>query len=63
MKIFLQFYREMDVDSHNDVPHASAQVATPTVAQALVMPTNVPIFVSLGEKRKKFNGLNFKRWQ
>ena len=53
----------MDLDSHNDVPHASAQVSTPTVAQALVMPTNVPISVSLGEKRKKFNGLNFKRWQ
>ena len=33
------------------------------MAQALVMPTIMPIFVSLGEKPKKFNGLNFKRWQ
>ena len=28
-----------------------------------MMPTVVPIFVSPGEKPKKFNGLNFKRWQ
>ena len=33
------------------------------MAQALVMPTTMPIFVSPGEKPKKFNGLNFKRWQ
>ena len=33
------------------------------MAQVLVMPTDVPIFVSPREKPKKFNGLNFKRWQ
>ena len=33
------------------------------MAQVQVMPTVVPIFVSLGEKLEKFNGLNFKRWQ
>ena len=53
----------MDSDSHNVIPSTSAQVATPTVAQMLVMPTIVPMSVSLGEKLEKFNGLNFKRWQ
>ena len=33
------------------------------MAQVLVMPTIVPIFVLPGEKPEKFNGLNFKRWQ
>ena len=45
------------------VPTASTQVATPTVTQAPVMPTTVPISVSPGEKPEKFSGLNFKRWQ
>ena len=41
-----------------------AQVATPTiVAQTPMVHTFGPVFVSLGEKPKKFNGLNFKRWQ
>ena len=33
------------------------------MAQALVMLTTIPTFVSSGEKPKKFNGLNFKMWQ
>ena len=28
-----------------------------------MMPTVMPIYVSLGEKPEKFNGQNFKRWQ
>ena len=51
----------MDFDSNNVVPATSTKVATPIVAQ--VMPTVMPIFVSLGEKSEKFNGLNFRRWQ
>ena len=51
----------MDIGSDTMVPTASAQVATPTVTQAPVMPTTVPIFVSPGEKPEKFSGLNFKR--
>ena len=50
-------------DSNNAVPPASAQVATSIVAQVLVMPTVVPIFVSPREKPEKFNRLNFKKWQ
>ena len=38
-------------------------MATPTVAQVVVMPTTVSISVSYGEKPEKFNRLNFKRWQ
>ena len=53
----------MDSDSNNVVSAASAQVATPTVAQVPVMPIAMPISVSPGEKLEKFNGLNFKRWQ
>ena len=53
----------MDIGSDTMVPTASAQVATPTLTQAPVMPTTVPISVSLGEKPEKFSGLNFKRWQ
>ena len=53
----------MDSSSDTIVPTASAHGATPTVAQALVLPTTMPISVSPGEKPKKFNGLNFKRWQ
>ena len=53
----------MDIGSDTMVPTAYAQVATPTVTQAPVMPTTVPISVSLGEKQEKFSGLNFKRWQ
>ena len=41
-----------------------AQVATPTiVAQAPMVHTSGPVYVSPGEKPEKFNGLNFKRWQ
>ena len=53
----------MDIGSDTMVPTASAQVATPTVTQAPVMPTTVPISVSPGEKPERFSGLNFKRWQ
>ena len=53
----------MDYGLNTIVPTTSAQVATPTVAQALVMPTTVPISVSPGEKPEKFSGLNFKGWQ
>ena len=53
----------MDSDSNNNVPVASAQVATPIVTQVSVMPTFVPIYVSHGEKSEKFNELKFKRWQ
>ena len=53
----------MDSDSNNVVPTASAQVVTPTMAQVSVMPTAVPISISPGKKPKKFNGLNFQRWQ
>ena len=55
--------REMDSDSNNIVPAVSAYVATPTMAQVPVMPIDVPISVSPKKKAKKFNGLNFKRWQ
>ena len=53
----------MDFGSDTSILTTSAQVTTPTMAQAPVMPTVVPIFVSPGEKQKKFNGLYFKRWQ
>ena len=49
----------MDIGSDTMVPIASAQVATPTVTQAPVMPTTVPISVSPREKPEKFSGLNF----
>ena len=52
---FLQFCREMDYDSNNIAPATSAQVATPTVAQVLIMPTVVLISISSGEKPEKFN--------
>ena len=55
--------REMDSNSNNIVLVVSAYVATPTMAQVPVMPINVPISVSPKKKPKKFNGLNFKRWQ
>ena len=32
------------------------------MAQALVMPTIMPIFISPGEKPKQFIGLHFTRW-
>ena len=53
----------MDSGSDTIVPTASAHVATLKVAQAPMLPTIVLISISLGEKPKKFNGLNFKRWQ
>ena len=49
--------------SNTIVPIVSIQVATPIVAQVPMMPTDVSIFVLLGEKLEKFNRLNFKRWQ
>ena len=58
---FVQNCREMDFD--NVVPTASTKMATPTMAQAQMILTVVPIFVSHEEKPEKFNGLNFKRWQ
>ena len=63
MTNFLQSCKEMDSNSNNVVLAASTQVATPTIAQTLVMPTIVPIFSHLQKKPVKFNGLNFKRWQ
>ena len=48
----LQFCRYVDFGLDTIVPTASAQVATPTVSQAPVMPTTVPISVSLGENRR-----------
>ena len=59
---FLQSCIEMDYDSNNVVLATSAQVATPIMAKALVMAIAMPIYVLLGEKTNKFNGLNFKRW-
>ena len=53
----------MDSGSDTAISTASAQVATPTVAQESVMLIDVPISVSHGEKPKKLCGLNFKRWQ
>ena len=53
----------MNSGSDTIIPTASTQVVTPIMAQALVMPTTVPISVSFGEKPDKFSGLNFKRWQ
>ena len=53
----------MDFGSDNVVPTTSAQVTTPTLAQAPVMPTIVPIYVLSGENLEKFSGLNFKMWQ
>ena len=49
----------MDSASDTIVPTASSHVATLNVAQALVLPTTVPISVSPGGKLEKFNGLNF----
>ena len=60
---FLQICRKMNSDSNNVVPTASAQVATPIVAQVLVMPIVMPISVLPGEKQEKFNELNFIMWQ
>ena len=53
----------MDYDSNNNVLATFAQVATPTMAQVPVMPTDVPISVSPREKLEKLNGLNFNRCQ
>ena len=63
LTLFLQFCREMDSDSNNNVLATFAQVATPTMAQVPMMPTAVPISVSPREKLEKLNGLNFNRWQ
>ena len=57
----LQFCRKIDSGSDTIVPTASAHVATPTMAQAPMLSTIVPISVSPREKLKKFSGLNFKR--
>ena len=54
----------MTSKSNNTVVCESGQVAAPTViAQTPMVHTSGPMFISLGEKPKKFNGLNFKRWQ
>ena len=53
----------MDYSLDTIVPTTSAHVTTPTVAQAPVLPTIMPISVSPEEKPEKFSGLNFKRWQ
>ena len=53
----------MDSGSNTIVPTTSAHVATPTMAQAPVLPTTMPISVSPRQKPEKFSGLNFKRWQ
>ena len=63
MTHFLQFCKEMDSDSNNNVLAASTQVGTPTASQVPMMPIVVPISISHGEKPEKFNGLNFKMWQ
>ena len=63
MTHFLQFFKEMDSDSNNAILVAFAQLATPTMAQVLVMPTVMPISISPGEEPKNFNGKNFKKWQ
>ena len=54
---FLPFCREIDFDSNNTVPLASAKVVTPIVVQVSVMPTSLLISISPREKPKKFNGL------
>ena len=74
-KIFtfwLGFAKQMTSQSNNlDVLESGqvatpivTQVATPTVvAQAPLVHTFGPVSISPREKHKKFNGLNFKRWQ
>ena len=52
----------MDYDSNNDIPTSFAQ-GNPNCGTSVSVPTTVPISISLGEKQKKFNGINFKRWQ
>ena len=52
----------MTSESNNiGVPESSQGVAPTIVAQELIMYTFEPVSISLGEKPKKFNGLNFKR--
>ena len=42
----------------------TTQVPTPTVAVATRVPTStVTLLVNHAKRQKKFNGLNFKRWQ
>ena len=53
----------MTYESNNTGVIESGQVVAPTiVAQEPIVHTSGPVFVSLGEKLDKFNGLNFKWW-
>ena len=45
------------------VPEFGQVVAFIIVAQAPMVHTSEPVFVSTWERPEKFNGLNFKRWQ
>ena len=54
----------MTSESNNISAPESGQVAASTVvAQAQMLHTSRPVSVSPREKPKKFNRLNFKRWQ
>ena len=54
----------MTFESNNTSVSEFGQLATPTViARAQILHFSRPVFVFLGEKPKKFNGLNCKRWQ
>ena len=54
----------MTSKSNNDGVPKSGQVVAPiVVAQAPMVHTFRPVSISPREKPKKFNGLNFKRWQ
>ena len=49
--------------NNTDVPKSGQVVALTVVAQAPMVHTSWHVFVCPREKPKKFNGLNFKRWQ
>ena len=49
--------------NNTDVPESSQVAAPNVVAQAPMVHTFGPVFVSPGEKPNKFSGLNFKRWR
>ena len=55
---------KMTYESNNTgVPESGKVVAPTVVAQASMLHTSELVYVSLGEKPEKFNGLNFKWWQ
>ena len=54
---------KMEFDSNNINMHEFVQEANLTVAQVPMMHTALLAYVSLREKSKKLNGLNFKLWQ